>query len=325
MTATEVVLALGNPPPAELRSAAGLRESTRLVQDPWSQQATLRPNETVLIVGTGLTMADVVVSAMQGGRCPAQVHAISRHGLVPPHQTAFRHAHSQFDPLPLLQAASFSMRRLFHLVRRICHEAEQHGGDWREAITFVRTLVPLLWSRLPVQERKRFLRHVRAYWDIHRHRLPPSTRVAIDELRGSRRLMVHAGRILQLEPEANQVRVTWQPRGQDRPATLHVDRVINCTGPDYRCRSSHDPFIHDLLHKGLIQPDALDIGLRVAPTGGVLNMTGRPTRGLHYVGPMLRAVHWEATAVQELREHAERLARRLALPAVGRAVAHRMA
>ncbi len=319
MTASEVVLALGNPPAAELQGADELRASTRLVENAWSGPVPACEDETVLVIGTGLTMADVVASTVQTGRGPARIHAISRHGLVPPRQTAFRDSHSQFDPLPLLNAASSSMRGLFHLVRQICTEAQLRGGDWREAITFVRALAPRLWSRMPVRERSRFLRHARAYWDLHRHRLPPSTRTTLDELRDARRLIVHAGRILQLQAEANQVRVTWRPRGQDGSAVLLVDRVVNCTGPDFRCTSSRDPLIRDLMANGLIQPDALATGLRTASTGAVLSQLGHATRGLYYVGPMLRADHWEATAVQELREYAEKLARQLALPTACRA------
>ncbi len=108
MTATEVVLALGNPPPAELRGTDELRVSTRLIENAWCGQAPAYEGETVLVVGTGLTMADVVATTMRAGGGPARVHAISRHGLVPPRQTAFRDSHSQFDPLPLLNAASSS-------------------------------------------------------------------------------------------------------------------------------------------------------------------------------------------------------------------------
>jgi uncharacterized NAD(P)/FAD-binding protein YdhS len=322
MTATKVVLALGNPLPAPLPGTDGLRESLRLVADPWCDQGTLVENETVLLVGTGLTMADMVASAMQTGRVPARMYAISRHGLVPPRQTAFRNSHCEFDPLPLLRSAAISMRQLFQRVRQVSRETEQRGGDWREAITFVRSLAPRLWSQLPNRERKRFLRHVRAYWDVHRHRLPPSTRAAVDELSGSHRLTVHAGQILQLEPGANQVRVTWRPRGEEQSAVLLVDRVINCTGPDYRCAQSCDPLVRSLTANGLIQPDALATGLRTAPNGGLVNLFGRATRSLYYIGPMLRADHWEATAVQELREHAERLAQELARPAAGRALVH---
>lgn len=319
LMATEVVLALGNGSPPELAGPDELRTSLRLIENPWAEPQIFARDESVLIVGTGLTMADMVGTALQSGSGPRRLHAISRHGLVPPRQTAFRHSHSQFDALPLLRVASFSMRQLFRVVRETCRAAEERGGDWREAITFVRTLAPRLWSKLPLNERRRFLRHVKAYWDIHRHRLPPSARAAIDELRQSQRLIVHAGRLVQLQPEGNRVRVTWRPRGQTQTSVLVVDRVLNCTGPDYRCGSSRDPLIRNLVANGLIQPDELDTGLRTAPSGRVLNLMGHATRGLYYVGPMLRADHWEATAVQELREHAERLVRQLVLPTERRA------
>jgi uncharacterized NAD(P)/FAD-binding protein YdhS len=322
ITATKVVLALGNPPPAAVPGTDAMRESMRLVEDPWCDQATLFEDETVMLVGTGLTMADIVASAVQTGRGPTRMYAISRHGLVPPRQTAFRNSHSEFDPLPLLRSAAISMRQLFHLVRQISRETERRGGDWREAITFVRNLAPTLWSRLPSRERKRFLRHVRTYWDVHRHRLPPSTHAIVDELRAAHRLIVHAGTIVRLEPKENQVRVIWRPRGQEESAVLRVDRVINCTGPDYRCAASRDPLVRDLIANGLIQPDALGTGLRTAPNGGLVNLFGRATRGLYYIGPMLRADHWEATAVHELREHAESLAQELARAAAGRTLVH---
>jgi hypothetical protein len=39
---------------------------------------------------------------------------------------------------------------------------------------------------------------------------------------------------------------------------------------------------------------------------------GRSDERLFYLGPMLRADHWEATAATELRNHADHLARYLA-------------
>lgn len=321
-TATEVVLALGNPPPAQLPGTDPMRESSQLVENPWCDSAAHSRDETVLMVGTGLTMADIAASTIQTGRGPARMHAISRHGLVPPRQTAFRNSHAEFDAQPLLRAAAFSTRQLFRLVRQMARDTERRGGDWREAVTFVRTVAPGIWSRLPAAERNRFLRHVRPYWDIHRHRLPPSTRAAVDELRTAHRLIVHAGRIVRLEPEGNKVRVIWRPRGRTDTAVLVVDRVINCTGPNYRCQASRDPLVQDLIANGLIQPDALGLGLHTAPNHALVNLfSGRATRGLYYIGPMLRADHWEATAVHELREHAEQLAHELVPPDLGHALA----
>jgi uncharacterized NAD(P)/FAD-binding protein YdhS len=195
------------------------------------------------------------------------------------------------------------------------------GGDWREVINHLRNLAPQLWQRMPTRERQRFLRHLRPYWDIHRHRLPRQTLAEIEKLRDERKLSVQAGRILSLERAAGQVRVTWRPRGTRVPMTLLVDRVINCTGPNYDPRRSRDPLVISLLAQGLAIPDSLGQGLRTSAFGALLDAQGRCNRGLYYLGPMLRPDHWESTAVPELREHAARLAQHLTSPILKRIAA----
>jgi uncharacterized NAD(P)/FAD-binding protein YdhS len=319
--AEDVVLALGNPPPAPLPGDEALLGSSCYVSDPWGTPDGFRAGETVLVVGTGLTMADVVLSGMHAAHGMARVHAISRHGLVPPAQIPLCEVPREVDARPLLHAAAFSMRRLFGLVREMAHEAEKSGGDWREVTTLVRAHAPKLWLRSPLRERRRFLRHALPYWNIHRHLLPSETARELDRLRQAQQLQLHAGRILGFERIGQQVRVSWRPRGQERTSTLLVDRVVNCTGPDQRCGRSRDPLVRSLVAAGLMQPDALGIGVRTTAVGALLDVRGLATPGLYYIGPMLRADHWEATAVQELRGHAEQLARHLAAPTSRRAVA----
>jgi uncharacterized NAD(P)/FAD-binding protein YdhS len=179
-------------------------------------------------------------------------------------------------------------------------------------ITQVRALVPRLWERLPPPERRRFLRHVRSYWDVHRHRLPESSWQTLNELRRAGRLQVHAGRIEALQVRGRRLQVQWRARGTSAPATLLVDRMINCTGPDHDIRRSAQPLLRSLLAHGMARRDALGLGLLVDEYGALLDARGRGTTGgVFYLGPMLRAQHWEATAVQELRGHAEQLAAHL--------------
>ena len=312
LLADEVVLALGNPPSEALPCAQQLLDSSAYVADPWTDVAEFRSAERVLVVGTGLTMADVVTAGVSASRRDVHVYAISRHGLVPPSQNALGHAHVEIDTRRLLEVASFSMRSLFRAVRTLAAETAGRGGDWRELMNVLRGHAPQLWRRMPVRERQRFLRHVRPYWDIHRHRLPRQTLAEIEKLRAEHRLSVHAGRIMSLERAGGQVRVTWRPRGTRAQATLLVDRVINCTGPNYDPRRSRDPLMLCLLAQGLAVPDSLGLGVRTAAFGALLDAHGRPVNGLYYVGPMLRPEHWESTAVPELREHAARLAHHLA-------------
>jgi uncharacterized NAD(P)/FAD-binding protein YdhS len=314
--ADEVVLALGNPSPADLPATRALHGSPRYVADPWHASPQFQPGETALVIGTGLTMADTVIAGSEAAQNQITFHAISRHGLVPPSQTAFRHAGCDEQGVALLRAASFSARQLLRAARELTDEVQSRGGDWREAITCVRNLAPALWQRLPHRERQRFLRHARPYWDVHRHRLPQETLAKLHDLRRASQLHIHAGRILDFEPVGEKIRVTWRVRGTDEIRTLLVDRVVNCTGSDYNATRSRDPLTRSLLDQGLATPDSLGLGLRTGNHGALIDVRNRPVTGLYYIGPMLRADHWECTAAQELRIHAERLAHHLAAPAV---------
>jgi len=320
--ADDVVLALGNPPPSPVPGTERLAGSARYVSDPWASPPQFEPGETALVIGTGLSMADAVLAgaapsnSTQPSTTNVTFHAISRRGLVPPSQTAFRHAGCDDDGDKLLRAAALSARRLMRAVRELTDEVQGRGGDWREAITCVRNLAPAIWRRLPQRERERFLRHARPYWDVHRHRLPQETLARLRDLSRANKLHIHAGRILGFEIVGEKIHVRWRARGSDDIQTLLVDRVINCTGADYNPIRSRDHLLRSLLAQGLATPDSLGLGLRTANHGALLDSRNRIVPHLYYIGPMLRADHWECTAAQELRVHAERLAHHLAAPAV---------
>ena len=318
LTADTVVLALGNPAPKPLPGSEHVPDRC-YVADPWRAPPEFRAGETVLLVGTGLTMADIALAGDAAAQGKATIHAISRHGLMPTPQREARQIEPRSGAGTLARAASLSVRGLVRAVRALAEDIEVRGGDWREAITLVRNLLPALWQRLPLGERRRFLRHVRGYWEVHRHRLPERTWSALNELWRAGRLRVHAGRVERIEPAGRQVRVSWRARGARRAAPLLVDRVINCTGPDYDARHSSERLLRSLLAQGVAVADPLGLGIRTDERGALIDATGRVSGSLYYVGPMLRPRYWETTAVPELRVHAERLAWHLASGAGSRA------
>ena len=307
VTADTVVLAPGNPPPAPLKGSQALRGTRCYIDEPWAAPSAFRAGETVLVVGTGLTMADIALAGSTAARGKAVIHALSRHGLIAPPQTTFAALSAEHNTGELLQAATRSIRQLLRAIRALCDNLELRGGDWREGITVARQIAPALWQRLSMRERRRFLRHARAYWDVHRHRLPESTWFALNELRRRGSLHVHAGRLLDLEPLGRRIRVTWRARGQGTK-TLVVDRVVNCTGPDHDVRRSREPLLRSLVLQGAAVPDPLALGLVTDESGALVDASGRVSEQVYYLGPLLRPRYWETTAVQELRAHAEHLA-----------------
>src|SRR3984957_2334599 len=308
--ANRIILALGNPPPALLPWAKAVQNHRAYVHDPWTLPKTLGAEHAVLIVGNGLTMADVALALSGDPDRTPRLATISRHGLIPETQTAFRPSAVQGDGEALLARAT-SIRQVLSATRELAREGLHLGGDWREVVTFMRTLAPHIWRRLPELEQRRFVRHLQCYWDVHRHRLPPALSTRIEYLRRSGKLRVYAGRIERLVPFREQLRVLWRRRGSEDTTELVVDAVINATGPDYVISRSVDPLVVSLRNDGLIAPDGLNLGLRTTTHAACVAADGRASEHLYYLGPMLRASRWEATAATELRNHAEHLARHL--------------
>ena len=309
--ADAIVLALGNPPQAEPPWAAQVLRHGAFRQDPWDLPRTLSAEHSVLIIGNGLTMVDVASALCRDGERGPTLHTISRRGLLPQPQTAFRAGAVRGGGEALLAGAG-SLTKLLKASRAMVREVEKSGGDWREAITCIRGLAPELWRRLPEAERRRFVRHLQVHWDIYRHRLPPQMMARIEQLRAAGRLHVGAGRIQRIVPAGHRLQVSWRARGAAETQTLMADLVVNATGPNYAIRQTADPLMSALRAAGLVSADALQLGIRTGRYGACLDAAGRAAEDIFYLGPMLRADHWEATAAAELRDHAERLAAHLA-------------
>jgi uncharacterized NAD(P)/FAD-binding protein YdhS len=302
-----VVLALGNyspaDPPAE---GSAFYESPRYVRDPWIRGSldTIREGESVLMLGTGLTMMDIALDIASRG-VGRPLKAVSRHGLLPqPHVEP-----ATAPPLPALppdlDQPPHTAARMLSAVRR---HAAARGGDWRDVVGALRPLTPALWRRLDRTERARFLRHVRPFWDVHRHRAAPATAAAVSALIADSELQVRAARVVRYEPTTDGVRVVVRLRGRTETEAIFVERVVNCTGPSSDVRRVGDALLDSLLAAGRMVPDAHRLGVEVAEDGALLDASGTPSPALFLVGPLLKARDWEATAVPELRVHAARLA-----------------
>jgi uncharacterized NAD(P)/FAD-binding protein YdhS len=312
LRADDVVLALGNPPPGCLPELASLASSGRYVRDPWSIGSGAHQElESVLLVGSGLTMIDAALRLAAIRPRVRHIHVLSRHGLLPQPQVSAPVPAIKPDVPGALRAARGSTRNLVKAFRKLARDVDCAGGDWREVLALARGELPATWRALGATERRRFLRHVRSIWDVHRHRVPAGPLSAVNSLARAGVLEVHAGRIEEVNAADDAVEVIWRPRGAQRTRAWLVDRVINCTGPESRIGNHADPLVSSLLANGLIRSDALELGIDVDDDGRPLARDGRAVDRLYYIGPWLRARDWEATAVPELREHAARLAETL--------------
>jgi len=306
------VLAIGNFPPGNPSTERPcFYQSPCYARDPWADSALdVDPDADVLLLGTGLTMLDIALALHERGHRGA-IHAISRRGLLPqPHRVSIKPPTAHPRPAELDRWPR-SVRGMLHALRGEARRAAGRGVDWREVLTALRADTPALWQGLSEPERRRFLRHLRPFWETHRHRAAPETAASIAEMIERGALHVSAGRVQRCLDRDDGVDVHWQPRGA-APAELRVGRVINCTGPDTDLRRVAEPLIQSLRSRGQLRPDALGLGLDSTPDGALVDASGVASERLFLVGPLRKGLLWENTAVPELRVEAAQLAERLA-------------
>jgi uncharacterized NAD(P)/FAD-binding protein YdhS len=149
--------------------------------------------------------------------------------------------------------------------------------------------------------------------------MAPTVAQAVDSAVREGSLVVRAGRILDLVPAGDGLRARYVPRGGGGEVALEVARVINATGPETDASRIDDPLVRTLLARGTVRRDAHLLGLDATPRGALIDADGRESRVLFTLGPLLRGVLWECTAVPEIRVQARDLASTLldSIPAPG--------
>ncbi|MGI4731358.1 MAG: FAD/NAD(P)-binding protein [Janthinobacterium lividum] len=322
--ADAVVLAVGNlPPHTPVGSGPGpdldALPPARYVRDPWhpreagEEQAGRdwagldrtgreRPGD-VLILGTGLTMVDVVLRLAAEGFA-GRIVAMSRRGLVP-------RAHGDAGGAGQVSGrlAERPTSPASGLVRMVRARAEAAG--WRHAVDELRPFTQDMWRAAPADERARFLRHLRPWWDVHRHRLAPEVAAKLAAMIADGRLRIVAGKLDAVDERPDGLAVRWRERGSSIAQALTVQRIINCTGPQGDLLRTADPLLRRLVDRGDIRPDDCRIGIDVDPQSRTVSRSGRENDWLLAIGPMTRGAFWEIVAVPDIRSQVWTLSRRL--------------
>jgi len=298
IAAEAVVLAPGNLPPATPRGIDPEALGGLWMADPWAGAVAdgLGDGDTILLIGTGLTAIDAALTLEANG-FGGRILAVSRRGLVP-------RAHGLREPMTAPQEALPS--DCVGLLRRVRRRADEIG--WRSAVHELRNVTQGIWAHAPEAERRRFLRHLRPWWDVHRHKIAPAVAATIGRMQAEGRLAFAAGRIAAIEPDGL---VRWRRRGQCATETLRASRIVNCTGPEHDVLRAGEPLLDALIARGRIRPDPLRIGVDVDPDCRAIDAAGAPSDRLYAIGPVTRATFWERVAVPDIRVQTQAVARRI--------------
>lgn len=303
LTGAYAVLATGHVVPTP--------DANGLVVGAWEQ---VRPavSDTVMIIGTGLSMVDQVLSLRRGGHT-GKIIAISRRGLLP-------HPHQNGTPIELTRTdlpLGVPLSQFLKWFREKARWAEARGGTWRDALDAVRPWVSVIWQEMSIEQRGRFLRHCAAWWEVHRHRIPPASKERLQRAVSMGRLQISRAQFLRAErhPDGG-IDAIIRYRGTSDEASLSVDHIIDCRGIRNDPVRNATPLVAGLLNSGSARIDPLRIGLDVAETGQVINAHGEICERLFALGPVSRSKFWEITAIPDIRVQARQMAMFIAAQSV---------
>lgn len=305
LAADAVVLAIAHPAPAIPAVLLPLLGTQALITDAFAPNtlASISSAERVLIVGSGLTAADILATLDKRGHT-GPISVISRHGWKSqPHGPMQAETTEDFAGSPEVTALGLLRR-----VRQVLARDAVRGLTWHATFDRLRAQGPLIWAALPLVERRRFLRHLRGLWDVHRFRIAPQTHAVLTRLEHSRRAQFLIGRLSLVTADAQGLRLTWRPRRAAKLSELPLDRIILATGPDHSRITETNPLLRNLAEGGLITPDPLRLGIHTTPDGLALGSDGTPRPGLYVAGPLARGTVGELMGVPEVTKWAEFIA-----------------
>jgi uncharacterized NAD(P)/FAD-binding protein YdhS len=292
----KVILAFGNflPPNICSEPTAG-----KYFRNAWSAEHLdkIDIDDHILVVGTGLTAVDNILSLYGSGH-KGKITGISTHGWLPM-------VHQAIQPYGSIASELENQNRIvsiFRTIRRHCKKAE----NWRAVIDALRPETQKTWLRLPLAEKRRFMRHLRRVWDISRHRMAPECMAILNKMQESGQLTIRRGKIADIRTVNNRFKVRLRKRGRSSVET--VDAIINCIGSESNFGKIDLPLVQSLIERGEIEPDELGLGLNATPDGKIINRQKEISNVISTLGTSLKGILWESTAMPEIRVQARNLA-----------------
>lgn len=300
-----VVFALGNHP-HRVQSVA--QDSTTV--GVWDVTPDMLPQKgTVVILGAGLSALDILFD-LQAKNFQGKIVLVSRTGRLPYSHKKIAHSWSAAEQLlgDLAQLNS-----LPEIEKRIRTEISKAPQAWKSIIDSLRPVSPLLWRRITVRERKRFLRHLSRLWEVSRHRCPEEALQLVETLSAQERLEIVPGRAVKIITEESGEKEILLNCGSERPhrTIKNVKLLVDATGFAAFPSSQSSELLHALVERELLMKDSTGIGVWVGEFGRVMLPEGKVHERHFFMGGLRRGSDFEATAVREIRQQAVDIVRLL--------------
>ncbi|MFD1985151.1 FAD/NAD(P)-binding protein [Mesorhizobium newzealandense] len=313
-----IVLAVTHPLPGVPAALTSLAEAPGFIADPYAPAALagIGPDTSVLIVGSGLTSADMVAELDRRGH-HGSILALSRRGLRSRGHPDIRgEPFGDFASVPATTAL-----QLLEAIRATLAAAHVANVNWQSVFDQLRLQGPVLWAALAPPERARLVRQLRVFWDVHRFRIAPQVAAVLDRRHAAGTFDNIAARLVASKHEDDSLAVSFQRRGRTQIETARFDAVINTTGPAHGQALQLNPALRSLAEAGLIRADQYGLGIETSRDSRALGRDGRAVATLFVAGPLARGTFGELMGLPEVARHAQavavEIARLLDTPAEG--------
>ena len=230
-----VVVATTHPGPALPVELRGLSDDPRLVAEPLADGALDRvsDSERVLVVGSGLTAADIIATLDARGH-RGRIVMISRRGL-----RSLGHPPRPFPPEGnFLGEPARSATELLVAVRRALRRATAAGRTWHPVFDALRAQGEGIWRALTPDARRRIVRHLRPFWDIHRFRIAPQIDAVLERRLADGSLELRKARLGRAQAEADDISIDLRDVRRNATTRERFDTIVVATGPRPRRHSS---------------------------------------------------------------------------------------
>lgn len=301
-----LALAISHPPPSLPRALQPFSAHPALIANPWQHGVldAINPKASVAIIGTGLSMADVVASLGTRQHCGPLI-AFSRRG-----QLSRDNLSGEWPEWTLAPQSVPSARLWLRHIRAEVAGAAEQGLPWQRVLDQVRVQGQTIWHSLPLREQQRFVRHLRSWWDVHRYRIAPQVSAVMSARQQQGSMKVLAARLVDISSLGHQLEITLRTR--EGASEIHrLDHLIVTTGPGHEALIVSQPLLQSLSQQGLIRADPLGFGLDVDSQSHTLNLTGQPNPRLFVVGPAARARFGELMGLPQVADHAADVAKNI--------------
>lgn len=300
------ILANGVLPPADpFHIHADIKQSGLYQSNPWSFRyiEKIKERDQITLIGTGLTMLDHAASLLRSNK-NLKVTALSRRGFLPlPHAGYEDYAFPNFTIVPCEDIGT-----LYRSIRDYYESHKKFGLEWRCLVDRVRLQVRELWPALSDDSKKRFIRHLKPYWEIHRHRAPQKVLNLITEAKKEGRFQLLKGRVKKIELIDNSLlALTVGSAGKE--TVIASNYLVNTSGLQNNIRLTADPLLRNMLRRGHMHPDANALGVDVDAHGALFCSENK--RNIFSLGVLRRSMELECTAAKEIGEQAFKLSKHL--------------